>query len=70
MVDWIKCIDIMPPHGEEVLIWDDGDFLLGESTGNVNIYNHGIFWTYDKNEGFSVKSYVNHWQPLPAPPQD
>lgn len=69
MSEWIKCSERMPPNGEEVLIWDDGEYLLGESTGSVNTYNFGIFWTYDKQEGFSVKSYVEHWQPLPMPPQ-
>jgi hypothetical protein len=67
MSEWIKVSEMMPPNGEEVLIWDD-EFLLAESTGSCNQYGWGIFWAYDQKEMCSVKCYVHYWQPLPLPP--
>ncbi|MGJ0482021.1 DUF551 domain-containing protein [Pantoea agglomerans] len=69
MCDWIKCSENMPESGTSVLVWDE-EVLVGESADCTTHYDLGIFWVHDKHEGFCVKSYASHWQPLPSPPED
>lgn len=66
-MEWIKCSERMPKHGERVIFstvkvvyagyWDDGLYLrkpVGKWNWNGRIF-HGD---------------VTHWMPLPAPPTE
>lgn len=70
MSEWIKCSDMFPQEGVEVLIRISCNDHFNIENG---IYKGGGLWrgawcdTYGKN-GSAYQ--VAHWMPLPQPPTD
>jgi hypothetical protein len=55
--DWIKAVDILPKHDEDVLVYDDMHGIQVASYKRYcwHSYEHGIL------------EHVTHWQPLELP---
>ena len=63
---WIKCSERMPEAYQAVLVWRrDCGMAWG---GTVNRYGEWRNW--DNRPFHMDSSPLEHWQPLPAPPEE
>lgn len=65
---WISVDDALPEEYKSVLLV--GKKPNGESLLTNGCLVQGLIDRYGVNEGFSVKMFVTHWQPLPQPPKE
>ena len=68
-MEWIACVDAMPPWDEEVLVWVDGH--RGPSWRNNHAlvaYLTGFGHFAEERHGGEILIRVTHWMPLPEPP--
>jgi len=61
---WIKCSDILPEHGERVLVNYGGIITIGKLDGNKE------FFHLDFGGEIEPLREISHWMPLPEPPDD
>ncbi|MGK8932030.1 DUF551 domain-containing protein [Pluralibacter gergoviae] len=64
-MEWIKCSERMPPHGESVIFSSSGKVLAG-------YYNDGRYLKKPVGKWYWIgrvyKNPVTHWMPMPPPP--
>lgn len=59
---WVKCSDMMPPPGKQVVVYaGDGQ---GLGVGKSYEFNGKVEWLYI---GGVVADFVTHWRYLPYP---
>jgi hypothetical protein len=62
-MEWIKCIDRMPPIDEKVLVYQKGG-VHGGCEIDIEYLMDDHFWS---DQG--VFSTITHWMPLPNKPE-
>lgn len=71
---WIGCNDRLPEHGYHVIV-SYYDLLTSEEPIIVLAMRQNNCWqlwdeTYDLYDRFRDNGYIDHWMPLPSPPQE
>lgn len=62
-MEWIKCSDRMPELNKQVLLWDDGHFIVGSRYKNC--FGHYI-WSFPED----YDGEPSHWMTLPKSPPE
>ena len=67
MGKWIKCSEMLPEEGEDVIVYDG----LGQvHEGCYFRYGDGVVWEIPSyNPSYYDEVNVSHWMPLPEPPE-
>lgn len=70
-MNWIKCVDQLPPPGTDCYIWPRPDFGLPVHEG---FFDYDLQWKcheYEKLYGIVAhKIHVTHWMKIPDGPTE